>query len=249
MEKNLLNNYVLDLLESIEQNISAFTKDRKPERLHRLRVNIKKIKAIFSFAENIYKVKHDATKLKQLFLKAGKIWEMHININLLGAVPHAPERLITRLKKKENILTQQFIKNSSQYFVLINDFREKVCLPEILRSKKAIIIFFNKERRKANKILQHKDRESMHQYRKKIKKMMYIYNTLPKIMQNKIELNKAEINKKQKKLGDWHDIYSAINYFSHELFPIQTSEYILKLKEKEEKQFNTLLINLIDKRK
>lgn len=241
MEKNLLNNYILDLLESFEQNLSAYTKDKKPECLHRLRVDIKKLNAVFSFAKNIYKEKHDAIKLKPLFIKAGKIREMHINIHLLSAVPHPPERLITRLKKKENILIQRFIKNSSRYNLLIKNFREKACLPEILRSKKAIITYFKKERRKANKILQHKDREGLHRYRKKIKKIMYIYNVLPKRMQNKTELNEAEINKQQKKLGDWHDTYSAINYFYHEHFPMRTSKYILKLKEKEKRQFNTLL--------
>lgn len=247
MERNLLNNYVLDRFKSIEQNLSAYTKDKKPEFLHRLRVEIKKIKAVFSFAEYIYKQKHDATKLKPLFLKAGKIREMQINIHLLSAVPLPPKRLVTQLKKKETILIQQFIKNSSRYILLIKDFRKKACLPEILRSKKTIIKYFKKEREKANKTLQDIDREGMHEYRKKIKKMMYIYSALPKRMQKKIELNEAEINKQQKKLGDWHDTYSAINFFSHAHFPMQTSELILKLQKKEKRQFNTLLINLTDK--
>lgn len=249
MEKNLLNNYVHTLLESLEQNLSAYTKVKKPEHLHSLRVDIKKIIAIFSFAENIYKEKHHATRLKPLFHKAGKIREMHINIHLLRAAPHPPERLITRLKKKENILIQQFIKKGPRYIMNIKAFREKVCLPEILRSKKTIIKYFDKQRRKANKIIQHNDREGMHRYRKRIKKIMYLYNALPERMQSKIDLNEAEINKQQKKLGDWHDTYSALNYFSHEHFLIQTSAYILKLKEKEKRQYNTLLINLIDQRK
>jgi len=249
MEKNLLNNYIFDHIESLEQNLSTYRKDKNPEFLHRLRVDFKKIKAIFSFAEKIYIEKYDIIKLKPLFLKAGKIREMQLNIHLLSAVSHPPERLIARLKKKENILIQQFIQNGSRNIILINEFREKTCIPEKLRSKKIILKYFKKEKKKAKKILRHKDREGMHVYRKKIKKMMYIYNALPKGIQKKIELNETKINKLQEQLGDWHDTYSAINFFSHAHFPMPISAYILKLKEKEKRQFNTLLINLTDKGK
>ncbi|MBK9254410.1 MAG: CHAD domain-containing protein [Saprospiraceae bacterium] len=246
MKKNLLNNYVLDLLESLEQNLSDYTSDKKPKHLHNLRVNLKKIKAIFFFIENINKEKHNAIKLKSLFVQAGKIREIYININLLSTVPHSPERLLTPLKEKENILTQQFIKNRLRYSKLINDFREKVCLPEMFQPKKAIIGFFKNERKKAKKILRQKDRESLHRYRKKIKQLMYIYNALPKKMQNKIEWNETEINKQQMKLGDWHDLYSAINYFSNKN-SIKKPKNILKLKDKEKKRFKTLRRNLTEK--
>ena len=249
MEKNLLNNYVLDLLESIEQNLSTYTKDKQPEGLHRLRIELKKIKAVIYFAENIYKEKYDATKLNPLFHKAGKIREMQINIHLLSTVPDSPKRLIAQLKKRENILIQQFVKNGSRSILIIKNFVKKVCLPEILPSKKTIINYFKKERSKANKILRHKKREDMHGYRKKIKKMMYIYNALPKEIQKQIELNETEINKQQKKLGNWHDNYSAVTFFSNVHFPMQTSEFILKLKEKEKRQFNALSINFTEKGK
>lgn len=244
MKANLLNNYVLKLRKSFEKNLSAYMTDKKPECLHHLRVDIKKIKAVFSFADNIYKEKHDVTKLKPLFLKAGKIREMHINIKLLCAIPPPPEKFINRLKNKENIIVQRFIKNGSRYIMLLKNFYEKAGFPEKLGSKRKIIEYFKKERKKANKILRHKDRESMHRYRKKIKKLLFIYNALPKKVQNKIELDVGKINKQQKKLGEWHDTYSAINYFSHEHYPNLAAEYILKFQEKENEQFNALLINL-----
>ena len=240
MEKNLLNNYVFDRLKSIEQNLSNYMKDKKPECLHRLRVELKKTKAVFYFTDNIYKEKYDTTKLKPLFHKAGKIREMQINIHLLSSVSDSPKILIEQLKKNETILMQQFVKNSSRSILLIKNFVKNVCLPEILPSKKTIVNYFKKERSKAKKILRHKKREDMHGYRKKIKKMMYVYNALPKEIQKQIELNETEINKQQKKLGDWHDTYSAITFFSHLNFPMQKSEFILKLKEKEKRQFNAL---------
>ncbi|MBK8698521.1 MAG: CHAD domain-containing protein [Saprospiraceae bacterium] len=105
------------------------------------------------------------------------------------------------------------------------------------------------EQKKANKILQDKDREGMHQYRKKIKKLMYVYNVLPKKIQKMIDFNKTELNNQQKRLGNWHDNYAAINYFSDEHIPLETSEYFQKLKKREERQFNALYNSLSNKLK
>ena len=241
-EKNRLNNYVLDLLEAINHNLSAYKKDKDPECLHNLRVNIKKINAIFSFTEKIYKEKNDTSLLMPLFKKAGKIREMQIHIRLLSAVPQFPESLITELKMQEDTLIRQFFKNASLYKTHISDFREKASLSEKLPDKKTIIKYFEKESRKAKSILQNADREGMHRFRKKIKILMYMYDVLPLSMKNKIELNEAEINKQQKSVGDWHDTNSILNFLSDE-HPIETSDYILKLRTKEKRQFNMLLKN------
>ncbi len=248
MEKNLLNNYVLDRLGSLEHNITTYAKNKNPECLHHLRVDIKKIKAVFSFAENIYKEKYDTKKLKPLFRRAGEIRELQINIHLFSTDPHPLKRLINQLRKKENILVEQFIKNGSRFEMIVNHFSRKACFPELLPGKKIIIEYFRKEKKKANKILRQKDRESMHTYRKKIKRMMYIYNFLPERMQKTIALNHEEISRMQNELGNWHDTYSAINYLSHVHFPVKLSKHILKLKEKEERQFNTLLMNMTNDR-
>jgi len=244
VKKNLLNHYVINLLKFIEQNLSIFIKDKKPECLHHLRVDIKKIKAVISFSENIYKEKYNTTNLKPLFVKAGEIREIHLDIHLLGLFPHHSGKLIEQLKKKKNILTLQFIKCDSKYVRLIKKFRKNVCLPEMLPNNKIINKYFEKEKQKANKKLKNKEREELHRYRAKIKKLMYVYDALPKRIQKEIELNKAQINKQQVKLGDWHDTYSAIKFLSHEHFSLETVEYVQKLKDKEKRQFNALLRNL-----
>ncbi len=239
MGKNL-NNNLLVLLDSIEQNTYAYMKDRKPEYIHNLRLDIKKIDAIFSFAEKLFKEKHDASKLKPLFMKAGKIRELQINIQLLSTIPYFPKRLITQLKKKENTLVQQFINNGSRYIMLIRHVRERVNLPETLPGKRTITKYFNKEKIKAELLLQNHVRDSLHAYRKKIKKMMYVYWVLPGRLKKKIILDEVEIDKQQKKLGIWHDTYSAIHFVSLMNLPGKTMEEVLKLKYKEERQFKAL---------
>ena len=246
MKKNLLNHYVVDLLNSIEQHISEFAKSKKPESLHHLRVDIKKIRAAFYFAENLYKEEYSTNKLKPVFFKAGQIREIQINILLLSLMSLPPFKLIEQLKKKENTLTLQFIKCSLRYVRLIKNFRKNVSLPGVLPDYKSIIKYFKNEKQKANKKIENKDRESFHRYRMKIKKLMYMYNLMPKKMQKEIKFKHSVINKLQQKLGDWHDTYAAVKFLSDGHFPDKTDEYFVRLKLKEKRQFNALLRSLIN---
>ncbi len=245
MKKNLLNHYVDNQLNSIEQNLILINKDNKPEYLHQLRVSIKRIKAIFSFAEDVFKEKFSIAELKPLFNKAGKIRELQIHIHLLGLFPNPPRKIIKELKQKEDSLSQQFIKNCNRNIKLINNFREHSDLPDKLPNQKVIIKYFNVEKKSATKKLKEFERDELHKYRIKIKKLMYVYNFLPKKTQKEIEFNKVKIKRQQEQLGDWHDNYATINYLSRIKLPLITLKHVLKLKEKEEKQFNTIFTKLI----
>jgi CHAD domain-containing protein len=244
MKKNLLNYYVGNQLNSIEKNLIQYNKGKKPECLHQLRVRIKRIKAIFSFAEDVFKEKHSIAELKPLFNKAGKIRELQIHIHLLELFPNPPKKIIKELKKKEDILSQQFIKNCTRNIKLINNFRKRSSLPDKLPNQKVIIKYFNVEKKSATKKLKEFERDELHKYRTKIKKLMYVYNFLPKKTQKEIEFNKVKVKLQQERLGDWHDNYATITYLSRIKLPLTTSKHVLKLKENEEKQFNTIFTKL-----
>ncbi len=89
------------------------------------------------------------------------------------------------------------------------------------------------------------ERVDLHKYRSKIKKLMYVYCALPKKIKKELEFNDVKINRQQEELGDWHDTYSVISFLSQEHFTTKTNEHLIKLKEKEKRQFNLLLRTLI----
>ena len=209
-------------------------------------MDIKKIRAAYYFVENLYKEEYSTNKLKPVFFKAGQIREIQINILLLSLMSLPPFKLIEQLKKKENTLTLQFIKCSLRYVRLIKNFRKNVSLPGVLPDNKSIIKYFKNEKQKANKKIENKDRESFHRYRLKIKKLMYLYNVMPKKMQKEIKFNHSVINKLQQKLGDWHDTYAAVKFLSDGHFPDKTDEYFVRLKLNEKRQFNALRRSLIN---
>ena len=244
MKTHVLSTHVFELLGSLEQNLSSYTNEQKHDYLHQLRLDIKKIRAVFSFAEKIFNEKYDVSSLRPLFQNAGKIREIHINIDHLLEAPEHPQGLIPLLKEKENILVQEFLNDDSHYHKLISDFRQQVSFPEKRPVKIKVKKFFKSEIRKADKMLQNADSEGMHRYRIKIKRMLYVFEALSKKLRKKIKLKKGKINKLQKKLGKWHDTYAAVEFYSHEDFSTKAPEYISDLKEKEIREFKTLLESL-----
>jgi CHAD domain-containing protein len=244
MKKDLLNNYINDHLNSVIQHLTAYSIDRKGEHLHLLRVDIKKIDAIVSFAEDVYDEKYETRKLNPLFRKAGQIRELQINIRLLVLLPHLPLRLITNLKKQEKNIKEQFLENIYRYCKNIKDQRGKINFPARLPKKREVVNYFKKEIRKTNLLIQSNKKKDLHRFRMKIKQLMYEYNSLPRKMQKTIRLNKTYINSLQKRLGLWHDKYAAVKFLSHQKLTNNTAEYVDILKKKENRYFNSLLNEL-----
>lgn len=240
MKKDFLNIYFTKRFNAIDKCIIAYKQYQNPEDLHRLRVNIKKIKALISFIEDVFDEKHKSQELKALFQKAGAIRELQINIHLLNLIPQFPKRFITHLKKEEDNLSQQFLKHTPRYLKSISQFRNDLSLPQRLPAKKSLQTYFKKQLKKANKKLQNKNRENTHRYRTKIKNMLYVYNSLPKKLQENIKLDGEVLTEQQKKVGQWHDLYSAINFLSKQSFAPEIAEHLSKLKRKEGKLFSAL---------
>lgn len=241
MKKDVLITYVSDLLKSAERNLTGFTEDRKTDSLHRLRVDLKKIRAAYSFAEFAFKKKFTIKPLKPLFKDAGRIREVQVNISLLSSFPHPPKRLIAKLKKEEDILTEAFVEGYLHHLKCLKDFRKKYSIHKKAINNKKIINYFDKMKEVS---LNGNNADDMHKYRIRIKRMMHVYYMLPKKNQEKVNLTIESIEKLQQELGEWHDIHTAVHFVTGELVPKKAVEHVLKLKEDETRHFNALYSTL-----
>lgn len=241
MKKNVLNDYILSRLKKIEKDLLAYLHDKDPEQLHRLRVEIKRIKAIFSFANSTDTKSYRAAKLKPLFRKAGEIRELQINIQLLSSLPQADEKQIAQLKNEELNLSEEFISKAPLFFKSIKNFRRKTTLSPGLPTEKRIKKYFRKKLAKTLSALQPGDRERLHLFRKGIKEMMYVFDALPDKSRERIIINRPYINRLQQKAGEWHDTAAVISYLSGQTFQ-GLDQVISKLAEKERDEFNDLII-------
>lgn len=240
MNGNLLADDMESRLKKAEKRLSAYTRERDPEQLHLLRVEIKKTKAVLSLIKSTYKRSYRITKLKSVFQQAGKIRELQINIQLLEALPQVDENVITELKTEESQLCEAFINNAPLFIAEVKSFRKKLRLPAGFPPERKIKKYF---RRKLDKVMQNTDpdREKMHLLRMIIKEMMYVFDALPKRLRKHIIINKPYIDRFQQKAGDWHDTYAGISFLSGQSFPAM-DEVISKLQAKESGEFNDLTL-------
>ncbi|MGZ5283451.1 MAG: CHAD domain-containing protein [Bacteroidia bacterium] len=242
MKSKIIASFISNHLKSVERQLYGFDKDRKIERLHSLRVDIKKVRAILSFIEKIYREKFDSSSLKLLFKNAGEIREFQITIELLSLLSLPPQSVIFQFKKEQDSLQQQFINDISQYLHLVRKFRKRTFLDFLMPDKKIVRKYLNSRRKKAARNFNSHSRAKMHRFRKLIKKVMYVYAILPEKMKKLVELDTALIDKVQKDVGCWHDTYAAIGFLSRNIFE-EMDEYISLLKQKEAREFESLFIN------
>lgn len=237
MKKDILQDSVLGLLATTEELLIGFCQHPQSEDLHRLRVNIKKLRALFSFVGHVHKKQHVAQWLKALFKEAGAIRELQINRRMLAAFPQPPLRLMKQLLTREKALTEELIQHKSIHLHSISQVKAAMDVPEKWPSHKAISNYFDKERKKAKQEWEQKDRESLHRYRMSLKKIMYVYDVLPDAEQVKLDIDKSAIHLIQEDLGDWHDTYAAIHFLKQQPLPKKSAEALEQLIQTEELQF------------
>ncbi len=238
MKKDVLTTHVRDLLTSAGRHLSDFASNRQSESLHRLRVDLKKIKAAHAFAEYAFDRKFPSAKLKPLFKEAGAIREIQVHLSMLKQFPHPPKRLIAQLERSEKTLADSFIRNLSVHQSSLNDFQKKCGLLKEKIGFKTITKYFTDMQ---EAILKHDDADGMHLYRIRIKRMMHVYHMLPEKIQRRTNLDIESIEELQQELGDWHDLHTAIHFLSAETIPKRAAEHISDLKNMESTLFNRLL--------
>ena len=99
MKNNLLNSYVSGRLKAIKRQLSIFEKEQKKACLHRIRVEIKKIRAMYSFARKMYALPNEANELQALYRDAGEIRKLGLNIKLIGEFQDVEDSLPASLKE------------------------------------------------------------------------------------------------------------------------------------------------------
>lgn len=237
MNKNFIHTNVITNLLSIEEQLLAFKKDSKPERLHQLRIGIKRIKALFAFIKGSFGKKIKVKFLKLIFCQSGKIRALQINIQQLANFPHPPLKLIKQLKQQELILTQHLLQNIPFYIEQIHGFYTIFTFHKSITDSTQINSYFHYKQQSVKLYIENKKRKDLHKARKMLKKMIYLYDTLPSKLKKDLTINIKHLNQQQKQIGDWHDHYQFIQFIKHHKTPEKLAPYILKIRQEEKANF------------
>ena len=180
------------------------------ETFHELRVEIKRLKALFeliAFCSKKFKSRKTFKPFRIIFKEAGEIREIQLEQTILGEQPnfHLLKKYPSRLKKQEtkkikkffSITNKRLIKKlKGKYLTIIN------LIPKI--SKKKVNCYKNKIRKEINKLIRNNTfkKKQIHDFRKRLKVYQYNEKIGYPNQQNKLI---PEKNVLSAMLGEWHD--------------------------------------------
>ncbi len=188
-----------------------------PETFHSLRVEIKKMNALFdllNYCSKKFKRKKNYYSFKLIFKQAGRIRELQIEQSLLAEQPnsHLLQAYYNHLKKLETKELKRFFAIANKSFVV--KFRKKYrkIIPLLTQaSKKKVNRYMDKKRREIKKLMCKTKfkKTQMHTFRKRLKTYQYNEKILSCESQNQSLQNKNILSDL---LGEWHDYEVVINH-------------------------------------
>jgi CHAD domain-containing protein len=223
-----LNKYYKIQKAELEKNFFLITQVYKAEVVHKLRVNLKKIRALFYLLEHIdpqlFKVKKQYRKLRSLFKVVGQIRDVQVQKELIDLFEKELEIHFTDYCNYLNKIEDNHIKQ----------FRKWILTNKLEHSEKPlhkINKIYKKINHKTLKIIARQfitlriekiselhefahDEEKLHKIRALLKEIMYIHNILKNHYPDFVFLKGFSelIEKSEKALGDWHDRHVAVEY-------------------------------------
>lgn len=196
-------------------DLVAFDESRDEEALHRLRLGIKKIRALVRLSghQRGKSLAKGFRPLKKMFRQAGMIRDSRSQLRLLEEhnllSPEYRERRDRELRdagdqfsRRVGVYRKQGKKAGRMLLADLHSIHSgrirRWVANEIIRTA----------------ILLTKSADELHRARKKIKTLLYVQKILPNKLTTQLRLNTAYLDKLQDSIGKWHDVLVAATDWS-----------------------------------
>jgi CHAD domain-containing protein len=193
------------------QELAVFDESRDEKSLHRLRLEVKKIRALVELAK-VRSGKRAAVHfsgLKKMFREAGVIRDAGSQVRFLE------ERHLLSKEHRER-QTRSIQMAAESFAAHIHDYRKKgKKASKRLKTEmhtmhaRRVLRWYGREIIRTGLLLSSTG-EELHEARKKIKTMLYVQKVLPAAMTKRIRLNTGYLDQLQEAIGQWHDAVVAI---------------------------------------
>lgn len=201
LSQNQQRNYLEKRCKNIQLHLKYFLVSNDLEELHKLRVEIKKIKSLVFLLTSSSKNKK-LEVLKQLFKLAGSIRTLQLKLaflkeNHISTSQQIQKRLDTQLNK--------FQKLSSHYLSYIqvlskgqgNSFHD-------IKNKQLESLYKKRRQKVTNHLIDSLQQNKLHDYRKQIKYLLFLYR-VQHSKGSKLSRKIVAFDELQKTIGYWHD--------------------------------------------
>lgn len=214
LKKKKQDEYFKKRWNSVLFHLQAFREYGDTEELHRVRVDIKRMKALLLLDEKQFegkKFQHHFKRITELFKQAGKVRTAQVNLELMDHYQITNE-------KTEKEQTEILVRESEKLFSDLDRYLN------FLKSKPTF--FLNHFSKMENREIRHKVKrqlgqlnktfhhhvpaEELHECRKLLKRLIYVHDILPTDLINELNLRTEYLKKLEELIGKWHDTIVAI---------------------------------------
>lgn len=212
-----LSGSIFALASAIRDDLNAIPKGVDQEKVHALRVQIKKLRAAIHLQISCSGNKPKEYRyFAKTFSRAGKARTAYLHMVLME--PFAKdEKELALWQEEADLLLKKFQAHAAAYLLEAEQLLSKLKQAKQSFSDKKIKKYFNALAGEIEKKLLHtKGKKTYHHLRKRIKLLLHNYDLLPESRQKKIGLDIKYLDMLQQKTGDWHDAYMALCFFREE---------------------------------
>jgi len=203
---------------AMDTHLKNFLKTGDQEELHKFRVQIKKLRAMFILfgdTSNQPGLLKDFKPVRKIFKYAGNIRDAHTNLQLSKVYDIKNEAFEAGQQKIIAEGTAEFQSNGKKFIRTVSDAYKQIKkeLPSVRNS--SIAEYYKKQLQEiATNLAVSGFTEDMHTNRKLIKILVYNYKLVENALDGSLSFNKEYLDKLQEAIGKWHDNIVAAELFS-----------------------------------
>jgi CHAD domain-containing protein len=214
MQSDELKRYFRKRINTVIREFSRPVSERTEETFHRLRVEIKKIKALYELINSCdkkFQKKKSVKVFKEVFDAAGKVRNLHIEENMVADFGLTKSKQIISglhrkqtkaIRKFEKVIGRKLIKQIQKNGKKSEDFLKNI-------KEKELDEYFEKSFSKIEKLVSTPfDKRKLHNTRMQLKE--FLYNLKLELASKDKLIN--NLDNLQEAIGNWHDYEGVIAY-------------------------------------
>jgi CHAD domain-containing protein len=215
LKKKELLDWVNKKCDAIIGHLNSYCTTYKDEELHKLRLEVKKIKALVYLLQKTTKNNvpdFNEMGLRDLFKHTGRIRDPQQHIKLLAKQESDNTTFINQQREIKQKEEKELCQQKHAYQLQIENSRTilRNCAASI-KNKDAKELVRKQYDKLAISLPGTIEINDLHDRRKKIKRILYILGILPETIIQDLRFNKEYFEDIAQKIGDWHDSILVAN--------------------------------------
>jgi CHAD domain-containing protein len=218
MKRKIEKAYFNELWHELTASLEDFLKGGDQEKLHKFRVQVKKLRALLTLIDvalSQKKLSKIFKPVRKIFKHGGLIREAYINIQLSSHYNLKNDEFIQDQVNEMENAAAGFRENGKKYLKVIKTIHgELEGALEAIADEQVNEFYKDQLEQIAATLGSNEFSDALHDCRKRIKTLIYNRKVAGKALEGNLDLNNDYLDKLQDQIGNWHDTILAMQLFS-----------------------------------